>query len=447
MKPWFIKEADIIKFPEPEKKVIELPNVQSYPDFLTGVKDLHNRKAKGEISQDSHDRLYQDLIHRFMKKESFENPWFLRELAPDQMKANIQSTIANLNIKDEASLAILKQLYTVLNRTGLQGRVRTVFGKDEDVAKYQTIMDVVSDQFLKSAEKDPVEAKQFLDQYEKNPNAVNVKGLLNNPGKVVPIEALFTTPFAKRFGKRLSAIQGSGFKQGNVGPGEIALAVLSNQIKLTAGEETGGDIEIAGKGYEVKGGGSSGKGGRLFDKGQVNFQSTKNYLGKDMANAGNLSVDLMSKIDPELQDFDRTDDPETTKGPGPKRGKQGITSDPEIWVNKDMRWWLGFTQANLTDWARQYGVKGFLGMSIKEAAKVLVGAMGTPQFKDLWVRAHFLAYQQKAGHSGILLVGPEKVVLLTDGQQLIDLNLVVGHGQVFGANINQARDVTIQLGL
>jgi hypothetical protein len=79
MKPWFVKEADIIKFPEPEKKVIELPNVQSYPDFLTGVKDLHNRKAKGEISQDSHDKLYTDLIHRFMKKESFETPWFLRE--------------------------------------------------------------------------------------------------------------------------------------------------------------------------------------------------------------------------------------------------------------------------------------------------------------------------------------------------------------------------------
>ena len=79
MKPWFAKEADIIKFPEPKAKVIELPNVQSYPDFLTGVKDLHNRKDKGEISQDSHDKLYQDLIHRFMKKESFENPWFLRE--------------------------------------------------------------------------------------------------------------------------------------------------------------------------------------------------------------------------------------------------------------------------------------------------------------------------------------------------------------------------------
>ncbi|MEL0016834.1 MAG: hypothetical protein VW715_16585 [Rhodospirillales bacterium] len=84
MKPWFAKEADIIKFPAPEKKVIELPNVQSYPDFLTGVKDLHNRKAKGEISQDSHDRLYQDLIHMFMRKESFETPWFIREQSKDR---------------------------------------------------------------------------------------------------------------------------------------------------------------------------------------------------------------------------------------------------------------------------------------------------------------------------------------------------------------------------
>ena len=79
MKPWFVKEADIIKFPEPESKVVELPNVQSYPDFLTGVKDLHNRKEQGEISQDSHDKLYTDLINRFMKMESFETPWFLRE--------------------------------------------------------------------------------------------------------------------------------------------------------------------------------------------------------------------------------------------------------------------------------------------------------------------------------------------------------------------------------
>ena len=84
MKPWFEKESNVIQFPRPKAKVVQMPNVASYPDFLTGVKDLHNRKAKGEISQDSHDKLYTDLIHRFMKKESFETPWFLREDTAEQ---------------------------------------------------------------------------------------------------------------------------------------------------------------------------------------------------------------------------------------------------------------------------------------------------------------------------------------------------------------------------
>ena len=90
MKPWFEKEkqeADIIKFPEPERKVIKMPSVSEYPDFITGVLDLQARRDQGQIGQDSYDKLYQDLIHRFMKKESFETPWFLRE--------NVISTASN----------------------------------------------------------------------------------------------------------------------------------------------------------------------------------------------------------------------------------------------------------------------------------------------------------------------------------------------------------------
>ena len=89
MKPWFekeITEGDVIKFPEPKEKVIQMPNIASYPDFLTGVKDLQNRLSDGQISQESYDKLYAELIQRFMKKESFENPWFLRELKADQLK-------------------------------------------------------------------------------------------------------------------------------------------------------------------------------------------------------------------------------------------------------------------------------------------------------------------------------------------------------------------------
>ena len=76
MKPWFekeIQEADIIKFPEPERKVIKMPSVSEYPDFITGVQDLQARLKQGQIGQDSYDKLYQDLIQRFMKRESFES--------------------------------------------------------------------------------------------------------------------------------------------------------------------------------------------------------------------------------------------------------------------------------------------------------------------------------------------------------------------------------------
>ena len=100
MKPWFAKEADIIKFPQPVKNVVELPNVQSYPDFLTGVKDLHNRKEKGEISQASHDKLYQDLIHRFMKKEDPETPWFIAEQIADKNQyTDIVKQLASFGIQ------------------------------------------------------------------------------------------------------------------------------------------------------------------------------------------------------------------------------------------------------------------------------------------------------------------------------------------------------------
>ena len=99
MKPWFekeITEGDVIKFPEPKEKVIQMPNIASYPDFLTGVKDLQNRLSDGQISQDSYDRLYAELIQRFMKKESFESPWFLREAPAD---AGIMGTQAATDFK------------------------------------------------------------------------------------------------------------------------------------------------------------------------------------------------------------------------------------------------------------------------------------------------------------------------------------------------------------
>ena len=101
MKPWFEKEAEIIPFPKkPERQVIKMPSVSEYPDFITGVLDLQARRDKGQIGQDSYDKLYQDLIQRFMKRESFDTPWFLREAAPIGLprgKDSLSTYIGNVN--------------------------------------------------------------------------------------------------------------------------------------------------------------------------------------------------------------------------------------------------------------------------------------------------------------------------------------------------------------
>ena len=79
MKPWFMKEGDVVPFPKKDDKVIKLPNVGSYPNFLAGVEDLQSRVKKGELSDEIYKRLYTELLHRFMRRESAETPWFLAE--------------------------------------------------------------------------------------------------------------------------------------------------------------------------------------------------------------------------------------------------------------------------------------------------------------------------------------------------------------------------------
>ena len=93
MKPWFIQEDNVIPFRKKDTSVVRLPNVNAYPDFLTGVQDLQNHLKNGDISSDIHKKLYQDLIHRFMKVESFETPWFLREDQTSQIDQNIDKLV------------------------------------------------------------------------------------------------------------------------------------------------------------------------------------------------------------------------------------------------------------------------------------------------------------------------------------------------------------------
>ena len=201
MKPWFEKESNVIKFPEPKAKVIQLPNVQSYPDFLTGVKDLHNRKAKGEISQDSHDKLYQDLIHRFMKKESFEKPWFLREYKNlNQAKQEIIQSVQALDLEDQENAKknaeLLDQVYSILKSSDtmsrLGGTIKNALSDEYKENELVTISELINSSkmqykqkidFLKNLQDDKCIAADML----KTPGNYPIGDLFYNDEKNVAV--------------------------------------------------------------------------------------------------------------------------------------------------------------------------------------------------------------------------------------------------------------------
>jgi|TARA_B100001758_G_scaffold80990_1_gene68672 hypothetical protein len=270
MKPWFEKEADILKFPEPEKKVITMPNVASYPDFLTGVKDLHNRKDKGEISQASHDKLYQDLIHRFMKKESFEKPWFLREAPSTELLQMIKDRLNDPNIDEKT----LQKVLMALEGSGLKQRLQGVLENDPDAKKAIT---TVTEQIF-AAKPTTEDIDNFIKAYPKG--LVNIQAL-TEPGKKdwSQIFVGYTGDnHMTRVVDRLYQVKNQG-----IGPAEVCLSVLSPQIFHSGSRPGAGDIYIDGAGhFEIKA--SVAKPGRLFDgrKAKVDLatlQQVKEQLG------------------------------------------------------------------------------------------------------------------------------------------------------------------------
>ncbi len=270
MKPWFEKESNVIKFPEPKAKVIQMPNVASYPDFLTGVKDLHNRKAKGEISQDSHDKLYQDLIHRFMKKESFENPWFLRE-APDEID-QIKSMLLK-QINDEKELEVLKKILKVMKSAGIDDKLAKALKTDQDAAPL--VQKLVAD--IMNTEGTTAEKLHFANNYTKG--FIDLDAILT-PNQKMSINQILKNEMPpdpnNKDQKQTSFVfavfdyLAKNYTPQGVGPGEVAMAVLSPSIsRIGGGTGAVGDIKIEhnSKTYfiEMKGKNVKGTAGRLSD--------------------------------------------------------------------------------------------------------------------------------------------------------------------------------------
>jgi len=270
MKPWFEKESNVIKFPTPKAKVIQMPNVASYPDFLTGVKDLHNRKAKGEISQDSHDKLYQDLIHRFMKKESFENPWFLREAEPQDIQALAQR-VGNLPADVSDRIIAKIQSALVLARKQATAKDKDPKGKGGEMNRFKRTSNALSkvkDDDMQAEYGDVARAMLGNDLTDKEiaqiiraiaQNRCIVMSALKSPAsdlsKIIPTYNLSTE--TQNYYKSVFRMTKYG-----VGAGEILFSTHSKDL-YKGGK---GDLTVVGTEQEIELKGGQSKPGRFVDQ-------------------------------------------------------------------------------------------------------------------------------------------------------------------------------------
>ena len=317
MKPWFVKEADIIKFPEPKAKVVELPNVQSYPDFLTGVKDLHSRKAKGEISQDSHDRLYQDLLHRFMKKESFETPWFLREaeltenvvadtlkkvaaLIPIDAKTiynNVKTKVQSLrqsqeSINEQPAEVNAQQQMEILNQELIGPMIaqtnKLIDNKFEAAQdSYKNQMDDKIRAMITRPNIGPINTAEFLNLCASS-GVVKTSEMIAEP-VLDPTPIPVTQKFQGIF-KALFNVMRPGSAAG--GQGEFALVFCGDKL---AKQEKQGDLTLSGKEIELKTSGiSKGKATDFV----LQDQATKGVTGPGAMEAKSILKKELEKITP-----------------------------------------------------------------------------------------------------------------------------------------------------
>ena len=302
MKPWFEKElveADIIDFPDkkPQGEVAQMPNIAGYPDFLTGVQDLQAKLEQGQISQESFNKLYGDLILRFKRNEDVENPWFIKEqgitATPDQLQKVAQQGVDNPKspkfLQNTEKLdpkqfmyvnKMISNLITKKTTTGqLRGAVPQVIARlKSQISTYIRIRDdvdaiknsiLVVDAIMKAGqdkdgqtdvnvlepwlEKFRVDAKSGGIDYIGAEKILPAGGLLQKTS----VDNLIRDPIAKKvYDYLLKHVKTN--KKNDAGPGEAAIAILCPYITMAKSATEGGDLIFStdggqtGRNIEVK---------------------------------------------------------------------------------------------------------------------------------------------------------------------------------------------------
>jgi hypothetical protein len=181
----------------------------------------------------------------------------------DEMKKAIISKVSGLEADNDDDLVLLDRIYRTLHDKDISGKVAQAFGPptEDDTFSIEPLLKTLT-QIIFHAGVDYKSLNAFLDRLSKG-NVVETSKL-TTPG-VGSVRDFFGGDETTSQIFQAMAMLGAGKKQ--KGPGEYALAMLSNKIRL---KSDGGDIEVNGTGIEVKAETTSG-GGRLGEGGPTNM--------------------------------------------------------------------------------------------------------------------------------------------------------------------------------
>tara|TARA_B100001057_G_scaffold222989_1_gene223328 strand:- start:3569 stop:4597 length:1029 start_codon:yes stop_codon:yes gene_type:complete len=183
----------------------------------------------------------------------------LYELNSDEMKKAIIASVSGLRADNEQDAELLDRIYRTLSSEDISTKIAKSFipPTQDDTFKLEPLLKILT-QMIYHSGVDYKSLVKFLDKLETG-SVVNTS-VVKAPG-IGTVRSFFDgDETATRIFQSIATL-GAGKKQ--KGPGEYALAMLSNKITL---KDTGGDISVDGAGIEVKaemktGGGRLGEGG------------------------------------------------------------------------------------------------------------------------------------------------------------------------------------------
>jgi hypothetical protein len=191
----------------------------------------------------------------------------LRKLIDIFEDQDLKNQVINA-VNNTEDTTVLQKVLKTLKGGDIEKRIAHILGKDVDAKKF---LDTIAEIIVKIDA--PIEEKdQFLANYPKG--IVNTSLLLDGG------QHSFSDIVGPGFNTELFKILTTALSSQGVGPGEVALSVLSPDIKWSGRSAGGGDVQIGNQAVEVKT--SVKKGGRWVNarKAKTNMVGIKDSIEK-----------------------------------------------------------------------------------------------------------------------------------------------------------------------